>query len=96
MKHAVQTYSRSVGAGCSIMDEHGEYLVEDHPGKRCELCRMMQDRGKKCASAHLYGTYQAERFGGRYIFSVPSVLCTGFRPSYAKVASEERFWPDLY
>lgn len=85
MKHAVQTYSRSVGAGCSIMDEHGEYLVEDHPGKRCELCRMMQDRGKKCASAHLYGTYQAERFGGRYIFFCPiglvhwvsPILCEG-------------------
>lgn len=71
MKHVVQTYSRSVGVGCIIMDDHGECIVEEHPGGKCGLCSIMQDKGKKCANAHLYGNYQAERFGGRYIFFCP-------------------------
>jgi AraC-like DNA-binding protein/ligand-binding sensor protein len=71
MKHAVQTYSRSVGAGCAVVDEYGEYIAEDYPGGQCGLCRIMQEKGKKCVNAHLYGNYQAERFGGRYIFFCP-------------------------
>ena len=80
MEHAVQTYSRSGGAGCIVMDEYGETIFEDRPGGRCGLCRIMQDKGKKCVNAHLYGNYQAERFGGRYIFFCPIGLVHWISP----------------
>lgn len=70
-RNAVQTYSRSVGAECMVIDTHGNTVVHASPKGQCELCRKLGDIGKKCANAHMYGSYQAERFGGRYIFFCP-------------------------
>lgn len=70
-KFAAQTYSRSVGTGCIVMDNLGNTIAESFPGERCGLCSRVRKDGKKCSNAHLYGSYQAERFGGRYIFFCP-------------------------
>jgi two-component system response regulator YesN len=43
--------------------------------ERCRLCRELNafqpDHPVDCASVHRYGTYQAERFGGMYIYFCP-------------------------
>ncbi|NLK88260.1 MAG: helix-turn-helix domain-containing protein [Clostridiaceae bacterium] len=70
-KHAVQTYSRSVGAECMVIDTHGNIVAHAFPKGRCGLCKILGGRGERCGKAHLYGSYQAERFGGRYIFFCP-------------------------
>ncbi len=70
-RHAALTYSRSVGTGCIVMDNQGNAVVEVFPDERCSLCNRVRNSGMKCENAHLYGNYQAERFGGRYIFFCP-------------------------
>ncbi len=70
-RHAVHTYSRSVGAGCMVIDTHGNTVIQAYPQGACELCKKVGSTGKKCVNAHLYGKYQAERFGDRYIFFCP-------------------------
>ncbi len=70
-EHAAQTYCRSVGAGCTVIDAHGNTVAQAFPKEQCELCKRVGGTGRKCADAHLYGSYQAERFGGRYIFFCP-------------------------
>lgn len=70
-KHAVQTYSRAVGTECMVIDTHGNIVAHASPKGQCGLCRKLGSAGRKCSNAHLYGSYQAERFGGRYIFFCP-------------------------
>ncbi len=70
-RHAAQTYSRSIGAECLVIDTHGNTVVHASPKGQCELCKSLGSIDKKCSNAHLYGSYQAERFGGRYIFFCP-------------------------
>ena len=70
-KHAAQTYSRSVGAECLVIDTHGNTVAHASPKGQCSLCKRLGAAGRKCSNAHLYGSYQAERFGGRYIFFCP-------------------------
>ena len=72
------TYTRATGTGCSIIDARGDFLNEDSAGSHmCAYCRKVQEMLKKkneCANVHLYGSYQAERFGGKYVFFCPMGL----------------------
>lgn len=77
IKQGVEAYSRSVGLGCLVLDAAGN-TVYDACGKgRCAFCTKIQglvNLPQSCQNAHLYGSYQAERFGGRYIFFCPMGL----------------------
>lgn len=70
-KHALETYGGSVGIGAFLIGINGKTVIEANPAKCCKICKKITDAGKNCENAHLYGGYQAERFGGRYIFFCP-------------------------
>ena len=65
-----QIYSMSTGILVMLINSKGEVLYStDEEG--CSFCRksscLMGDR-LNCKQAHIYGSYQAERFGGKYVF----------------------------
>lgn len=69
----VSIYYGSVGIGCSLIDARGNLLfTATQYEDLCGYCKKLNQSG--CANAHLYGSYQAERFGGRYIFFCPMGL----------------------
>ena len=74
----VANYARATGTECTIIGTRGESLYEPcgNSGK-CVFCTSIQAASKKktdCASVHLYGSYQAERFDGKYVFFCPMGL----------------------
>lgn len=76
---AVKHYSRATGIGCSILDTLGNTLYsQGYSGNSCRFCKsvrgLLHDGAEYCSKVHLYGSYQAERFGGRYIFFCPMGL----------------------
>jgi len=77
-KKCASTYSRSVGTGCSIIDSRGNTLYDTgNKSKVCIICKNIQHAvygSQSCSNVHLYGSYQAERFGGQYVFFCPMGL----------------------
>lgn len=68
-------YSRSTSISCMIIDENGDTVYtsscEYNECTFCKRVRQILDRQLSCSNVHLYGSYQAERFGGSYIFFCP-------------------------
>ncbi len=73
-KRDAEVFSRSTGIGCIVIDNDGNTVIEACSGKPCSFCGAVRQKGKDCLNAHLYGSYQAERFGGKYIFFCPMGL----------------------
>jgi len=77
-KKSVDAYSGSVGIQCIIIDAHGETLYTSCNSKNsCRFCKKIQDLSgghQVCTNAHLYGSYQSERFGGKYVYFCPMGL----------------------
>lgn len=75
---STSAYSRSTRVNCIIIDTNGETLYDAESTKNtCNFCRRIQDiscHQFSCPNVHLYGSYQAERFGGKYIFFCPMGL----------------------
>lgn len=63
------SYETATGIRCAVIDAQGNEL---HQGNiPCELCSKLRNSPElqeKCTRNHLYGAYQAERFGGKYVF----------------------------
>ena len=76
-KHA-GNYARATGTECTIIGSRGELLYETQCySSMCAFCRNSQSEGEnkpECAGVHLYGSYQAERFDGKYVFFCPMGL----------------------
>lgn len=74
-KHCADTYANSVGVQCIIINTLGKTLFSScRNNKMCDICKNSKapkDRMDLCSNAHLYGSYQAERFGGKYVFFCP-------------------------
>ncbi len=72
---AVQHYSGSTGIPLLLIDDTGKTLYSTNlDNKLCRICSFRNCKklsGTDCESVHLYGGYQAERFGGKYIFFCP-------------------------
>jgi two-component system, response regulator YesN len=72
-------YESATGVRCTVIDSDGTSLS---PGKgkipeACRLCsslHSLSDMLPDCRELHLYGTFQAERFGGIYIYFCPVSL----------------------
>jgi AraC-like DNA-binding protein/ligand-binding sensor protein len=65
-KRSVDAYSLSTKMDCFIIDSAGAFLyASGSNGQLCKSCK------KICEKAHLYGSYQAERFGGKYVYFCP-------------------------
>jgi len=77
-KKCVDDYSNSVGVRCIIIDTHGQTLyetcIDNGACKFCQKVKSVLGSNQSCLSAHLYGSYQAERFGGKYVFFCPMGL----------------------
>lgn len=71
----IEVYSRSIGSQCIIIDKTGATLYNACGNKPvCGFCKKAQSilgQHQNCQNVHLYGSYQAERFGGKYIFFCP-------------------------
>lgn len=81
---AADIYSKSCRVGCRVIDQMGStvYLTcpEQDQMAICEMAGAVLPGGRNedskacshvCDNAHLYGCYQAERFGGQYIYFCP-------------------------
>jgi two-component system response regulator YesN len=76
-KKKADIYSQSCGVECSIIDSHGDTVYKSCGDSPCNFCNEVRQtlKGKvDCSKAHLYGSYQAERFGGKYIYFCPMGL----------------------
>jgi two-component system response regulator YesN len=75
VKKSLCTYSQATGVESSLIDSKGNYLYTSRPDDNlCGFCGKIQSivAGRStCASVHLYGSYQAERFGGKYVYFCP-------------------------
>jgi len=75
---SIDAYSNSTGIGSLIIDTKGCKLYESCKNSSlCQLCAQIhsaQSSRSSCETVHLYGSYQAERFGGMYIYFCPAGL----------------------
>ncbi len=70
-------YKTVTGVDCFIIDLDGIVLFSTGESVFCSLCGSLQAlkcRPETCMHAHLYGSYQAERFGGKYVYFCPNGL----------------------
>lgn len=72
---SLKAYSQSTGVESFIIDSKGDCVYSySKNSELCSLCKKIQEttnKASKCSSVHLYGSYQAERFGGKYVFFCP-------------------------
>jgi two-component system response regulator YesN len=76
-------YREATGIDCAAITPDGLWMGSDNcaspenppPSQRCCLCAALHTLNPStpvnCAEVHRYGTYQAERFGGMYIYFCP-------------------------
>jgi len=70
-------YAESTGVACVAMDADGHVVSGSSDNDRavgCVVCRSVPglvDAGSSCLQAHLYGSFQSMRFGGRYTYFCP-------------------------
>ena len=71
-----ESLSLSIGLGVSVIDVSGRKLYESslYAADFLKVYHAVLDIGEADHVALLYGCYQSRRFGGRYIFIVPSGL----------------------
>ncbi|WP_170311547.1 PocR ligand-binding domain-containing protein [Vallitalea okinawensis] len=66
----INIFSTSTGLEGRLIDKCGKTLYASFDqNNRCKVCDCI-DR-KRCEESHLFGAYQAELFGGSYIFFCP-------------------------
>lgn len=74
-KKTINAYSSSVRVQTIMIDLHGKTIYRAcGDNKTCDFCSIIEgftQETHSCANAHLYGGYQAERFGGKYVFFCP-------------------------
>ncbi|HHV60974.1 MAG TPA: helix-turn-helix domain-containing protein [Clostridiaceae bacterium] len=73
-KECLDVYSKCTGVESSIIDSTGEVIYRascNNEGGFCANVHQMLCNPDICRDSHLYGSYQAERFGGKYIFFCP-------------------------
>ena len=75
LEECVKVYTHSTEINCFLVDEEGKKL--NKKGSICGFCHKAQkhaDMNIDCAKVHRYGSYQSERYGGKYIFFCPMGL----------------------
>ncbi|MDC7226609.1 MAG: helix-turn-helix domain-containing protein [Spirochaetales bacterium] len=84
---AAEHYSLSTGINCAVIDLEGAIVGGSRsPGQGQEFCRQLEKifpgNELNCNQVHRYGSYQAERFGGKYMFFCPMSLLHWTSPLY--------------
>lgn len=67
-KPIVSAFSGACGLDCHLIAASGEVLFSSFRNNGCCHCRVATGDDACCDKIRLYGAYQAERFGGRYIY----------------------------
>ncbi len=71
-KSCAKSFHISSGLGCTIADIKGNIIQEYGRGfNNCPICQYAGCSKKDCVQTHIYGTLEAERFGGKYIYFCP-------------------------
>lgn len=70
-RSVVSAFSGACGLDCYLVSPDGEAIASSSGQEGCSCCRAQPGRGSDCDKIRLYGAYQAERFGGRYIYYCP-------------------------
>jgi len=76
-KEAAKHYSVATGIPCFVIDARGTAIGGSDIFHSCSVCQQIygEKPGKElCQKTHLYGSYQSERFGGRYHYFCPASL----------------------
>lgn len=75
MDRLCRAYARTTGVVTFVIDNKGKTLIPAAdlycPHEFCRVIQKKEERKEKCYHAHLYGSYQAERFGEAYIYFCP-------------------------
>lgn len=75
IKRLCRAYAHTSGVATFVIDNKGKVVSPDiksySPHSFCRIIRKEAEREKQCVHAHLYGSYQAERFGEAYVFFCP-------------------------
>lgn len=70
-----QTFTASTGIGCQIVDPLGTVLHQNETSvSNCNFCRKLQKMTSAtfpCVQTHMDSCFQAQRFGGKYIYLCP-------------------------
>lgn len=73
---AISAFSGACGVDCHLISPDGRTILSaaGRDGQKgCACCHAVEDPAG-CEKVRLYGAYQAERFGGRYIYFCPHGL----------------------
>ena len=70
-RRIIQAFSGACGLDCHLIAASGETLLSSSENGGCICIRAEQERYQGCKKMHVYGAYQAERLGGRYIYHCP-------------------------
>jgi two-component system response regulator YesN len=65
-----ENYSISTGIPLIVINREGDTIFSTK-NMNCSFCykvRAIMEKRLDCKHSHLYGSYQAERFGGKYVF----------------------------
>ena len=73
-KRLADLYARATGCSCSVIDNTGDTLFASESCKFCAGLQPVLHDKLNCRQVHLWGGYQAERFGGKYIYFCPVSL----------------------
>lgn len=74
-REMADAFSYSCGLSCALYSQDGELVYSRRPaGWDCAFCKKLCSRlgiQPRCETLHSYAAFQAERFGGRYIYFCP-------------------------
>ena len=78
-QEAAGHYSLATGINCSVIDADGQRIESsDSLTHGHDFCKRLENifpnKELDCNQVHRYGSYQAERFGGKYMFFCPMSL----------------------
>ena len=75
-REMVDSFSFACGVCCRLLDPAGEILYQQGAPEtnECDYLRSLPGQAPTCRGLHLTALHQAERFGGRYIYSCASGL----------------------
>ncbi len=78
-------YQKTTNIQCTVIDAGGFIVEHSYSHSLCNFCASIS--GEKtfpeyCKKAHLYACYQAERFGGKYIYFCPMSLMHWISPVF--------------
>ncbi len=75
-REMIDAYSLSCGICCRLLSGTGETLYQQNAPEQdeCAYLRSLPGQAPPCRELHIRGLFQAERFGGRYIYSCSSGL----------------------